>query len=69
VGTVFGWILAWFIDNSYRKRRAKQQADYIMLTHERDWAEEEEDDDPASVGRERWSSNNAMAARHGGELV
>ncbi|KAI9598068.1 hypothetical protein BDF19DRAFT_433388 [Syncephalis fuscata] len=73
VGTAFGWIMAWFIDNSYRKRKAKQQADYIMLAHERDWIGGDDDDDDddrtVNINGVRWDQQNSAAKRRGDELV
>ncbi|RKP24105.1 hypothetical protein SYNPS1DRAFT_30129 [Syncephalis pseudoplumigaleata] len=73
VGTVFGWLLACFIDHGYRKRRAKQQTDYIMLAHERDWAGNDDDDDDddgdATIGSIRWAQKAPGTMRHGGELA
>ncbi|KAI8055397.1 hypothetical protein BDF22DRAFT_741989 [Syncephalis plumigaleata] len=71
VGTAFGWVVAWFIDNSYRKRRAKQQADYIMLAHEQDWTggDDDDEDDNAANNGTRWLQKGPITTRHGSELA
>jgi hypothetical protein len=44
IGSSIGLILAVIIDTRYRQRRARLQADYLMLSHHRDWADTLEED-------------------------
>ncbi|RKP06440.1 hypothetical protein THASP1DRAFT_31742 [Thamnocephalis sphaerospora] len=49
LGSFCGILIALAIDHRYRQRRARMQADYLMLAHNRDWMHEFDDDEGSDV--------------------